>query len=348
MSPDQPSQSLAPSLQPIRNTLALPCDALCCYQVATIADCIALLKAWPDAQTPLVVGGGSNLVLPCEIEQPVLQIRAQAVETEALQGTQTRVIAEAGMQWDALVAYCVEHEFRGLENLSLIPGTVGAAPVQNIGAYGVELKDCLDYVEAYDFERRAVRTFSADECGFGYRDSIFKQSPGRYVILRVAFVLDSKANFVLSYGELSVLQDSDNLSVGQVRDKVIAVRQAKLPDPKDLPNAGSFFKNPVISAAQFERLQTQHPEVVSYALPSGHYKLAAGWLIDQAGWKGYRAKHVGVHERQALVLTNLGQASQSDILNLATAIQKDVFTKYGVELEIEPVVLFSGVKDKER
>lgn len=331
---------LSPSSMRLANTLNLACTAQCCYQPNSIEQALELLRHWPEVERPLVLGGGSNVLLPERLTRPVLLLQAKQVHFEPLGNGRWRVLADAGLAWDDLVAMCVQHGLHGIENLSWIPGTVGAAPVQNIGAYGVELKDCFAYAQVYDFEQGSLRKVEASACDFTYRDSIFKRAPGRYVILQVALELSEQADFSLGYGELKELQtqaDEGALSLAQVREQVIAVRQAKLPDPSDIPNAGSFFKNPVVSQQHYQTLLLDYPDLHAYALPNGDYKLAAGWMIDRAGWKGFRAERAGVHAKQALVLTNLGGANQSDILSLAEQIQQDIAQKFALALEIEPV-----------
>lgn len=332
--------TLAPSSMRLANTLNLACTVQRCYQPESIEQTLELLEHWPESERPLVLGGGSNVLLPEHLTRPVLSLQAKHVDFEPLAEGRWRVLADAGLAWDALVAMCVQRGLHGIENLSWIPGTVGAAPVQNIGAYGVELKDCFAYAHVYDFEQRCLRKVEASACDFGYRDSIFKRAPGRFVILQVALELTKQPSFSLGYGELKVLQaqaDAGALNLAQVREKVIAVRQAKLPDPSDIPNAGSFFKNPVVSLQHYQTLLANYPDLHAYALPNGDYKLAAGWLIDRAGWKGFCAERAGVHAKQALVLTNLGGASQADILSLAEQIQRDIAQKFAIDLEIEPV-----------
>jgi len=332
-----------PNLTPFdlhqRNTLNLPCKGSRVVTVKSVDEAVDVLGSWGELARPLVIGLGSNLVLPETLDDPVLIIDGGDVQFIESSNNEMTVVADAGVVWDELVAQCVKERWRGIENLSLIPGTVGAAPVQNIGAYGVELKDSLSYVEVFDFHDNSHKRLRAQECGFAYRDSIFKREPKRFVVLRVAMRLSRDNAFTLGYGELKALASQSALTVQDVRDQVIAVRQAKLPDPADIPNAGSFFKNPVVSADNALSLAQRFPGMVQYALADGQFKLAAGWLIDQAGWKGHCSPRVGVHERQALVLTNLGGATQADILALARLVHQSVLERYGVELEIEPVVV---------
>ncbi|TVP60401.1 MAG: UDP-N-acetylmuramate dehydrogenase, partial [Halomonadaceae bacterium] len=246
----------------------------------------------------------------------------------------------AGENWDAVVRHACDAGYRGLENLALIPGTVGAAPVQNIGAYGAELAQVLHDLTAYDRHQGAFVTLSNAQCHFAYRDSIFKQQPARFIITRVRLLLSRTAPFRLGYGELArVLGDVEEreLSSGQVAETITRLRQAKLPDPNELPNAGSFFKNPVVGPEHYARLKAAEPDLVAFA-DGTDFKLAAGWLIERCGWKGYRNERVGVHNRQALVLVNHGCGTGADILALATEIRQDVARRFAVTLEIEPRV----------
>lgn len=226
----------------------------------------------------------------------------------------------------------------GLENLALIPGTVGAAPVQNIGAYGVELNERIDAVQVWDFKRACQRWLSVAECQFGYRDSVFKHASGQdWLVLRVRFALPRQWQPVLDYPDLHALRDlQPGPSPEMVFDHVVAVRQAKLPDPAVKPNVGSFFKNPVVSQSQAQALIAQYPQLVSYGQPDGRIKLAAGWLIDQCGYKGRRMGAVAMHDRQALVMVNEGRGNVDDVMALAQAIVQDVKARFGVVLEMEP------------
>lgn len=334
-----------PNLTPFdlrqRNTLNLPCQGARVLRVSSVDEALDVLNSWSDIARPLVIGLGSNLVLPEILDDPVLIIDGGELHFIKPSNNEITVVADAGVIWDELVAQSVKDGWRGIENLSLIPGTVGAAPVQNIGAYGVELRDSLSYVEVFYFDDNSHKRLRAQECGFAYRDSIFKREPKRFVVLRVAIRLRRDSAFTLGYGELKALASQPALTVQGVRDKVIAVRQAKLPDPVDIPNAGSFFKNPIVSADEASNLAQRFPGMVQYALANGQVKLAAGWLIDQAGWKGHCSPKVGIHERQALVLTNLGGATQADVLELAKLVYRSVLERYGVALEIEPVVVSS-------
>lgn len=288
----------------------------------------------------LIIGGGSNLVLTDDLNQLVVVNRIAGHSISEAEDGALCVTAGAGEDWHSLVRWTLEHNCYGLENLSLIPGTVGAAPMQNIGAYGVELKDRMLSLEAFDLDSGQMTLFSCEACQFGYRDSVFKSRyPGRYLITSVTFSLSRTFNPVLHYGgltgELSArgIESPDAL---QLSDLICEVRNSKLPQPQQIGNAGSFFKNPVIPADQVETLKQRFPTLVSFADKPGYSKLAAGWLIDQLGWKGRREGDAGVYDKQALVLVNHGNATGQDILELAGSIQADVFQHFGVMLEIEP------------
>ncbi|KPW34825.1 UDP-N-acetylenolpyruvoylglucosamine reductase [Pseudomonas coronafaciens pv. atropurpurea] len=287
----------------------------------------------------LVIGGGSNLLLSNDVQALVLRMASRGIRIVREDCAESIVEAEAGEPWHPFVQSCLELGLAGLENLSLIPGTVGAAPMQNIGAYGVEIKDVFHSLTALDRETGELREFSLDDCAFGYRDSVFKHQVARWLILRVRFRLTRDARLHLEYGP--VRQRLNELGIEKptpfdVSRAICAIRSEKLPDPAVLGNAGSFFKNPVISAELYIRLQSGHPGVVGYPQPDGRVKLAAGWLIEQAGWKGFREGDAGVHTLQSLVLVNYGQASGLQLLNLARRIQADIAERFGVELEMEP------------
>jgi len=288
----------------------------------------------------LVIGGGSNLILTQDVRGLVVVNRIGMRQAEPVSENEFLVTAGAGENWHEFVLWTLQQGYNGLENLSLIPGTVGAAPMQNIGAYGVEIKDRLEYLEALDRETGEIRRFVQSECGFGYRDSVFKSCfAGRYIIVSVTFRLAVSAELVLGYSGLSTALEQRGVTdptATQVSDLVCEIRRSKLPDPELVGNAGSFFKNPVIPQDQCDELKQRYPGLVSFADQPGMRKLAAGWLIDQLGWKGYREGAVGVYDKQALVLINYGEGSGRDILKLAQAIQASVAGRYGVQLEIEP------------
>ncbi|MDO6562479.1 UDP-N-acetylmuramate dehydrogenase [Amphritea sp. 1_MG-2023] len=304
-------------------------------QLPAIRDFIARTKL-----PVLFVGGGSNLVLTADLNQLVVLNRIQGLQMQDQADGTVSVTAGAGEEWHAFVRWTLEQGGYGLENLSLIPGTVGAAPIQNIGAYGVELKDCMSFLDAFDLETGESVVFTADECQFGYRDSLFKtRFPGRYLITAVTFTLSREFNPVLHYGGIEAQLKARHIHSPeplQLSDLISDIRQAKLPQPAQLGNAGSFFKNPVLPAAKVEQLKADYPEMVVFADRPGYCKLAAGWLIDRQGWKGFRQGDAGVYSQQALVLVNYGAASGMDIIELAGAIQADVYQQFGIMLEIEP------------
>ncbi|SHN24970.1 UDP-N-acetylmuramate dehydrogenase [Pseudomonas asturiensis] len=287
----------------------------------------------------LVIGGGSNLLLSGDVNALVLRMASRGVRIVREDCSEAIVEAEAGEPWHPFVQESLRMGLAGLENLSLIPGTVGAAPMQNIGAYGVEIKDVFHSLTALDRETGELREFSLEECAFGYRDSVFKHEVGRWLILRVRFRLCWEAKLHLEYGP--VRQRLDELGIQHptpfdVSRAICAIRSEKLPDPAVLGNAGSFFKNPVVSADAFAAIKHEHPNVVGYPQADAGVKLAAGWLIEQAGWKGFREGDAGVHALQSLVLVNYGQATGLQLLNLAHRIQADIAERFNVELEMEP------------
>jgi UDP-N-acetylmuramate dehydrogenase len=290
----------------------------------------------------LVIGGGSNLLLTRDVEALVLRMASRGIRILEDDGERVLVEAEAGEPWHPFVLWSLEQGLNGLENLSLIPGTVGAAPMQNIGAYGVELKDLFVGLTALDRQSGELRDFSLDECAFAYRDSLFKREAGRWLILRVRLQLSRVAALRLDYGPVRqrlAAMGIEAPTASDVSRAICAIRSEKLPDPAELGNAGSFFKNPLVSNAIAERIRAEHADLVGYPAGEGLLKLAAGWLIERAGWKGFRDGDAGVHRLQALVLVNYGQASGEQLLALARRIQADIQARFGVELEIEPNVL---------
>lgn len=290
----------------------------------------------------LVIGGGSNLLLTRDVEALVLRMASRGIRILSDDGERVLLEAEAGEPWHPFVQWSLAQGLSGLENLSLIPGTVGAAPMQNIGAYGVEIKDLFAGLSALDRQTGEVRDFTLDECAFAYRDSLFKREAGRWLILRVRFQLSRLASLRLDYGPVRqrlVEMGIEAPTASDVSRAICAIRSEKLPNPVELGNAGSFFKNPVVSFELAEQIRAEHADLVSYPAGDGLVKLAAGWLIERAGWKGFREGDAGVHRLQALVLVNYGGASGEQLLQLAQRIQADVLTRFGVVLEIEPNVL---------
>jgi UDP-N-acetylmuramate dehydrogenase len=287
----------------------------------------------------LVLGGGSNILLTDNLHGLVLKIDITGIDEVKEDNTHVYVRAGAGQVWHEFVEYTMRKNWGGLENLSLIPGSVGAAPIQNIGAYGVELKDIFYELEAFDRLEKKVYSFGVNDCQFGYRDSIFKSTKkNRYIILNVTFVLNKFPELNTSYG--AIREELKKLHVGSpgiqdVSQAVIRIRRSKLPDPAEIGNAGSFFKNPVVDQSVFLSLSDQYPEMPAYPHEDKSVKLAAGWLIEQCGWRGYRKGDAGVHAHQALVLVNHGKATGKEIFDLSEKIQKSVHKKFGVLLERE-------------
>ncbi|MBN2174780.1 MAG: UDP-N-acetylmuramate dehydrogenase [Bacteroidales bacterium] len=322
------------------NTFGINVDAKYFCSVASIEDLKIARKFALQNNIPLlVIGGGSNLLFAGNFNGLVIKINLMGVEVLKENPEHVFIKVAAGENWDSFVQYCAHNGFAGIENLSLIPGNVGASPIQNIGAYGVEMRDHFEELEFYNFESEKVRAFNEKECAFGYRYSIFKgELKDKGVILSVTYRLDKVPVFKTGYGtvrdELNRMEVKE-LSINSIREAVIRIRKSKLPDPAEIGNAGSFFKNPSISAVQHDILKKQYPDLVSFAQSDNTYKLAAGWLIDCCGWKGYREGNAGVHDRQALVLVNHSNASGMEILNLSEKIQKSVFEKFGVALELE-------------
>jgi UDP-N-acetylmuramate dehydrogenase len=293
----------------------------------------------------LVLGGGSNVVLTRDFDGLVLLVALRGRRLACEDDDAWYVEAAAGENWHEFVEWTLAQGLPGLENLALIPGTVGAAPIQNIGAYGLEMCERFASLRAVELATGDVVELDAKACRFGYRDSFFKrEGRDRFVITSVTFRLPKmwapRAGYADIARELAADGFGDASPTAQaIFDAVVAVRRAKLPDPLELGNAGSFFKNPVVDAAHFEALQQREPDVVSYRQPDGRVKLAAGWLIDRCGWKGRAMGAAAVHDRQALVLVNRGGATGAEILTLARAIQSDVIRRFGVELDPEPVCL---------
>lgn len=287
----------------------------------------------------LVIGGGSNVLLTQDVQALVLRMATCGIRVIEDSGQRVVVEAEAGEVWHAFVLWTLAQGFAGLENLSLIPGTVGAAPMQNIGAYGVEIKDVFAGLTALDRQTGQLRDFTLEECNFGYRDSVFKQHPGRWLILRVRFALSRAARLHLEYGPVRQRLSEQGIhqpTATDVSRAISSIRSEKLPDPAVLGNAGSFFKNPVVSSALAAELKLTHPNLVGYPQADGQVKLAAGWLIETAGWKGFREEDAGVHRLQSLVLVNYGAATGLQLLSLAQRIQEDIARRFNVQLEMEP------------
>ena len=329
------------SLKPF-NSFGVDVRASLFAQARSDADVHEALLCAAEQKLPLlVIGGGSNLLLTGDVQALVLQMASRGIRLLEDDGERVVVEAEAGEVWHAFVLWTLEQGLSGLENLSLIPGTVGAAPMQNIGAYGVEIKDVFAGLTALDRQTGELREFELAECNFGYRDSVFKQHPGRWLILRVRFALSRAAHLHLEYGPVRQRlseQGVEHPTASDVSRAISSIRSEKLPDPAVLGNAGSFFKNPVVPALLAAELKLAYPGLVGYPQPDGQVKLAAGWLIETAGWKGFREADAGVHRLQSLVLVNYGSATGEQLLALAHRIQIDIEQRFGVQLEMEPNV----------
>jgi len=327
------------------NTLGLSSKGTAVFRLRSTSQLQELQAQLPRYTGTFVLGGGSNVVLAPSIDKLVIKVETRGMTV--LEESERHIIveAQAGENWHTFVHHCVRSGMPGLENLALIPGTVGASPVQNIGAYGVEFDQRFHSLLAWDLHHGGVSEFGYADCDFSYRHSYFKaEGAGRWLILAVRFCLPKPWRPVLDYPDLlrhaSLLSDGQAVQPQAIFNAVCDIRTRKLPDPAVLGNAGSFFKNPIVSAAQYEALREKHPGLVAYPQADGqHYKLAAGWLIDQAGWKGRRMGPVGVHDRQALVLVHHGGGNADDVLRLASAIRDDVLTRYGVALEQEPILV---------
>jgi UDP-N-acetylmuramate dehydrogenase len=327
------------SLKPY-NTFALDVNADFFTVISSTEELKNLLQH-PDYKhlEKLYLGGGSNILLTQSFSGMVILNLIKGIEVVNEDEKHVWVKSGAGENWHELVMYCVANEYAGMENLSLIPGTVGAAPMQNIGAYGVEIKDTFESLEALNLTTLEVETFDAAACRFGYRESVFKhEKKGKYVIVNVTFRLDKTPTFHVEYGAIKdTLKEANvtELSIKAISDAVIQIRQSKLPNPVEIGNAGSFFKNPEIPKTQFAELKGLYSEMPSYPINDDTVKVPAGWLIEQAGWKGKRFGEIGVHAKQALVLVNYGGGKGSDIKTLAFDIQDSVNQKFGIKLTPE-------------
>ena len=301
---------------------------------------ISLLQQRNPKIPVFILGGGSNIVFLKDFEGTVLHINFRGKEVIREDDNHVWVKCSAGENWHEFVLWTLANDFGGLENLSLIPGRVGASPMQNIGAYGVEIKDVFEELEAVEIASGEIRKFIAEECRFGYRESVFKNElKGQFIISSVTFRLTKNDHKIRTdYGAIQQqLNDSgiENPTIQDVSQAVIAIRQSKLPDPKEIPNCGSFFKNPTVLNEEFMRLKQQFPDIPGYPAGDNETKVPAGWLIEKAGWKGFRNETVGIHDKQALVLINHNNGSGEDIYNLSEKIVQDVHQRFGIKLERE-------------
>jgi UDP-N-acetylmuramate dehydrogenase len=319
------------------NTFGVECYAKRFVSIESFYQLQQLLKNEHDV---FLISGGSNMLLTKNIDKLVVLINIKGISIDQENENAVHLTVNSGENWHEFVLWCISQDFGGLENLSLIPGNVGTCPIQNIGAYGVEVKDTITKVEVLEIETGKLVTFSNADCNFGYRNSIFKnESKGTYVLTAVSFRLTKKTHQLnTSYGAIETALQEQNISnptIKNISDAVISIRKSKLPDPKEIGNGGSFFKNPVISKTQFLELQKEYPKIPSYRISNTEVKVPAGWLIEQADFKGKRFGDFGVHEKQALVLVNYGNASGKEIHELAQKIQETILTKFGIPLEIE-------------
>jgi UDP-N-acetylmuramate dehydrogenase len=320
------------------NTFGLKAYTRFFAEADNVEDLKTVLNVFQDNPLPkLILGGGSNLLFTRDYEGIVIYPDLKGKEIAREDEKNVCIKAYAGENWDQFVAFCVSNNWGGLENLSLIPGNVGACPIQNIGAYGVEVKDVIDSVEAWNLETGEKKIFSNAECCFGYRDSIFKNDlKNKYLIVSVVFQLSKQPVPNMNYKDvLEELKNFKTISIDTVREAIINIRHRKLPDPEEYGNAGSFFKNPVVSINLFKKIKDEYPEVPSFPVNEQHVKIPAAWLIQTAGWKGVREGNTGTHPTQPLVIINYGGASGMEIFNFAKKIQLSIHEKFGIELEME-------------
>ncbi|HEY9170210.1 MAG TPA: UDP-N-acetylmuramate dehydrogenase [Lutibacter sp.] len=321
------------SLKPY-NTFGISTNAKRFVSVNSINE---LKKILASEKNIFILGGGSNILLTADVEKLVVHINTKGIIVNDFDD-EVLVTAEAGENWHELVLWCVSQNYGGLENLALIPGNVGTSPIQNIGAYGVELKDVFQQLEAIEISTGKTRIFTKADCNFGYRNSVFKNElKGKYIITNVTFKLTKKNHAInISYGAIrDLLIEKENPSIKEIADVVIAIRQSKLPDPEEIGNSGSFFKNPVIQPELFKELTKKYPEIPHYVISENEIKIPAAWLIEQCGFKGKRFGDAGVHEKQALVLVNYNKASGKEIYDLAQKIQQKVMSNFKITLEVE-------------
>ncbi|MGE4347307.1 MAG: UDP-N-acetylmuramate dehydrogenase [Flavobacteriaceae bacterium] len=321
------------------NTFGIDVNAKEFISVSSLPELQSVLEKYKYEEI-FVLGGGSNMLLTQDIQKPVVHINLTGIQIVKQDKSHVWVEVQAGENWHQFVLWTLENDFGGIENLSLIPGNIGSAPIQNIGAYGVELKDVFDSCKAINIKTQEIKTFTLAECKFGYRESVFKSSEkDKYIILSVTLKLTKKDHKIsTSYGVISnELQKMEiyNPTIQDISKAVIAIRQSKLPDPKEIGNSGSFFKNPVVTRKTFEKVQEQYPEMPFYEVSENEIKIPAGWLIETAGFKGKRFGDAGVHQKQALVLVNYGNATGKEIYDLAKTIQKTILDKFGIVIETE-------------
>ena len=325
------------------NTFGIDAQAASFVSVTSIEELRTVLSEHKN-EAKLILGGGSNMLLTKNVDKLVIHVNLKGKEIVQENEDFVWVKAAAGENWHEFVIWCIDQNFGGIENMSLIPGNVGSAPIQNIGAYGVELKDTFDSCEALLLDSLTLKSFAKTDCNFGYRESVFKQDlKDQCVIVSVTLKL-TKKNHVLhtqygSIGDEMAKNNIENPTIKDISNTVIAIRKSKLPDPKELGNSGSFFKNPVVPKSLYDQVALQYPNMPSYKVSETEVKVPAGWLIEQAGYKGKRIGDAGVHKNQALVLVNYGNATGSEILDLAHEVQHAIFEKFGISIETEVNIL---------
>jgi len=325
------------------NTFGINVTAKMFSRCSSLKELEELVECFRGELPILIIGGGSNILFTKDFDGIIIRNEIEGIEVVKEDEKHVYVKAGGGVNWHEFVLYCIENNYAGVENLSFIPGTVGASPIQNIGAYGVEIKDVFQELTAYNMETDEILNFKHKDCHFGYRDSVFKHEyKDKLFILDVTYKLDKVPTFKTSYGDIEAWLAKHNitqLSIKAVSDAVIAIRKEKLPNPAVTGNAGSFFKNPVIDKTKFEKLISLNNKAPHYQLDEHHYKVPAAWLIEQCGWKGKQEGKVGCHARQPLVLLNLGGAEGKDIYNFSQQIIDSVLEKFGVQLEREVNIL---------
>ena len=321
------------------NTFGIEAKAKKFVAVHSVADLRSILEQYPNDEK-FILGGGSNMLLTKDIDALVIHIDLKGKKIIKEDENYVWVESQAGENWHEFVLWTIDQNFGGLENMSLIPGNVGTTPVQNIGAYGTEIKDTFVSCDAMKISNQEMKTFSKEDCHFGYRESVFKNEvKNQYIITSVIFKLTKQHHKInISYGDISLQLSNRNIqnpTLKDVSDAVIAIRQSKLPDPKELGNSGSFFKNPIILKTDFEKIHQKFPEMKYYEVSDTEVKVPAGWLIEQAGFKGKRFGDAGIHKNQALVLVNYGKATGQEILDVAKTIQASILETFGIHIEAE-------------
>jgi len=320
------------------NTFSVDARAKSFFEIGFAEELISFLKKDRFADPVLILGGGSNILFTKDFEGTVVKVGILGIKEIRKDDEYVWLKVNAGEEWDDLVNYCVQKGYCGIENLSLIPGSVGAAPIQNIGAYGVEVKDVFVELEAVNINNGETRILNAEECQFGYRDSAFKKHlKNQFLITSITIKLAKSPQFNIEYGHIKGELEYLNMEPGlsSIRQAIINIRKRFLPDPSEYGNAGSFFKNPIVSDAQYQELLSSFPDLRAFSMPDGTIKLAAGWMIDQCGMRGFQYKHAGVYTSHALILVNYGDATGKQILRLAEMVKHFVYEKFSVELEYE-------------